>query len=230
MSKSVAIPTAAEVNDAHQCAQECAGMAVEHAQRCGELLAKKKKSMGYGGGFDEWIKTHCKFSRATAYNYIKASAAKAAGIKYESIREALGTESRQPGYVPKSSTAVDDSAPQHAAPAPKPAPEAPPAARAPEPAAPQVVPPGEPEWTEADEVAANEAAEAEERERVAKAMAADDKLAEALEQIKQLTAENARLKARLGGEMNALNAARKTIASQERQITKLRAQIRSQAA
>jgi len=112
------IPMAAEINDAHQCAQECAGMAVEHAQRCGEMLAKKRKSMSGAHEFEVWLKAHCTFGRSTAYNYMKVSAAKAPGLKYESIRAALGQDNSKPAQNvspsserPNPSSALDEKAP-----------------------------------------------------------------------------------------------------------------------
>lgn len=75
MSKSVSkVPTAAEVNDAHQCAIECADMAVEHAIRCGQMLIRKKDQLGHGA-YGEWVATYCHFSLRTARKYTAAAAA-----------------------------------------------------------------------------------------------------------------------------------------------------------
>jgi hypothetical protein len=45
---------------------------INAAIRCGELLQAKKIELPRGG-FDSWVESHCEFSRASAYNYIKIS-------------------------------------------------------------------------------------------------------------------------------------------------------------
>ena len=45
---------------------------INAAVRFGELLEAKKIELPRGR-FDEWVRTHCSFGRATAYNYIKFS-------------------------------------------------------------------------------------------------------------------------------------------------------------
>ncbi len=63
---------AAEINAEHQLAIESASGAVAHAIRCGELLIEQKRRLKHGA-FGAWIAKHCKFSQATANNYMKAA-------------------------------------------------------------------------------------------------------------------------------------------------------------
>ena len=64
------------INDQHRLAQARAADAVKHAVACGEALIVAKKTVARGQ-FDAWIATNCKFSRATAYLYIKARSSNA---------------------------------------------------------------------------------------------------------------------------------------------------------
>lgn len=63
---------AAEINAEHQLAIESASGAVTHAIKCGELLIEQKSRLKHGE-FGAWIAKHCKFSQATANNYMRAA-------------------------------------------------------------------------------------------------------------------------------------------------------------
>jgi hypothetical protein len=63
---------ASDINEAHRLARQSADSAVQHAIRCGELLIEQKARLKHGE-FGEWIAAHCKFSQATANNYMKAA-------------------------------------------------------------------------------------------------------------------------------------------------------------
>lgn len=63
---------AEKIIDAHKRARASAKTAIKAAIECGALLLQAKEGMGRGH-FDAWITAECKFSRATAYNYMKAA-------------------------------------------------------------------------------------------------------------------------------------------------------------
>jgi hypothetical protein len=63
---------ASEINAEHQLAVESASGAIKHAIKCGELLTEQKSRLKHGE-FGPWIAKHCKFSQATANNYMKAA-------------------------------------------------------------------------------------------------------------------------------------------------------------
>jgi hypothetical protein len=233
------VPTAKEINDAHAYAKECAETAVEHAIKCGKLLARKKEQLGRGD-FDEWVKTYCDFGRSSAYAYLKVAARSPAELgDFRSIQHALGYE--KPKEISRtSSRPLDDSAasnsPKGAVPvvkAPADRPEATgetgtdrPAAPISPPAPPvESPPPAEGEWTPADEAAANAEAEADERERIAVAMTSDDKLAAAFEQIKQQAALLSVANAARNRAMNQAAEAVRLLKAEQRKVSRLEREL-----
>lgn len=88
----------------------------------------------------------------------------------------------------------------------------------------------EPEWTAEDEAEYMAQEEAGARARIEAAIAADDKLAEALEQIKQLSAELAVVKRSRDHYMNQAGEAVRLVKARDREIAKLKKQIARQAA
>jgi len=78
-------PRATDINEAHRLARQCAGSAVEHAIRCGELLQEVKASLKHGE-FGPWIEAHCGFDRSTATRYMKAARQIATGVAISSLR------------------------------------------------------------------------------------------------------------------------------------------------
>lgn len=222
-----------QINEAHLFARECAETAIEHAKRAGELLAEAKMTLPRGS-FDSWVAKYCEFGRSMAYNYLKVSqSSNAVGLKYQSIRQALGYESMKPSHKakpnsPKGAVQVvnpkgtgETGADRPAAPA---SPPTPPQASASPPSA------GEPEWTDADEAAVVAEQDADEQSRIAKAMAADDKLAEAFAQIKLQAGEIAVLKRSRDHYMNQAGEAARLVQARDREIAKLKKQISRQAA
>jgi hypothetical protein len=61
-----------EINVEHRLARESAETAMQHAVRCGHLLAEHKAKLEHGE-FGKWIEEHCEFSHATANNYMRAA-------------------------------------------------------------------------------------------------------------------------------------------------------------
>lgn len=88
--KAIAAVTAAEVNEAHRQARQHAGSAVEHAIRCGEMLAaikergKKDGSIPHGK-WQEWVGANCEFSYQAAARYMKAAEQKSTGVEFSTL-------------------------------------------------------------------------------------------------------------------------------------------------
>ena len=110
---------------------------------------------------------------------------------------------------------------QQAAALTAPSPKAAPAAQAIEPGASNEPPPDD-TGPDAEELAAQAAAEAADREALAKLLDSDDKLAAACEQITRLNALNAQLQQRLNGLMNEKNEAVKQCKALQRQLERAR--------
>lgn len=198
MKKALPVPTADEINKAHEFARESAGMAVEWAVKCGLLLAAKKDELGRGN-FDTWVEGSCNFGRSSAYAYMKVADKSSRGLDdLKSIQQALGYDKPKPEPKPKE-------LPQGAVPVVNPKgtgetgidrPAAPISAEPVDPDEPE-----RPEW-EPDEDAALEQAEKEYAASIDKVMEADDKLAAAHAEIKRQAAEIASLKLSRNGFQN----------------------------
>jgi hypothetical protein len=234
MTKNLPTPTADEINEAHQFAKESAEMAVDHAIRCGQLLAAKKASLPRGE-FDEWVKENCDFGRATAYNYMKHSKSSNA-LDGSAIRHLF--PSGQPGHkskptnTPKEAVSVvnppgdgqdgteetSDDRPAVSATKPPPGRGAPPLGAVIEDE------PERPEW-EPDEDAALEAADRDYQERIDKAMASDDALAEAFAQIKQQSALIATLTQARDSYMNSQGEAVRQLKRERNKVARLEKEI-----
>jgi cell division protein FtsB len=101
MLREVSTVTAKKINEAHRLARSSAETAVQHAIRCGQMLAQRKAELDRGE-FDAWVEKHCEFGRRTAYVYIKASKscsalhdssnAAAVAAAFSSLRGLLGQE------------------------------------------------------------------------------------------------------------------------------------------
>ena len=61
---------AAGIDQAHGQAVAAAGVAIEHALRCGELLMEAKARIGHGG-FLDWLGKNCTVAERQARNYVK---------------------------------------------------------------------------------------------------------------------------------------------------------------
>lgn len=236
--------SAAEINDAHQCAQESAANAVEHAIRCGELLLAKQDQLGHGG-FHAWIEGNCDFALSTAKRYIAAAKKKATGVAVPSLSGIF--PSGQPGAKPKTNTSrgavsvvnpeggrttaakegtEETGADRPAAPASK---QRTPfaddkVATAPPKAADVTSPPDldftgyEPEDDDAY------------RQNIENVMMADDKLAAMREELKQVRRELQAVKASRDHYQSEAGAAARLVKQRDREIEKLRKQLDARAA
>lgn len=220
------VPTAKDINEAHRLARASAETAVEHAIRCGQLLATKKAAMARGE-FDGWVEQHCEFGRATAYNYMKASKSSNA-LDGSAIRHLF--PSGKPGAKPGKPQSNTQSERREVMNPPESANRGSEAGnlsmrhgedagqvRPPDPAsdAPERWVPDE------DEEAYLEKAEKEYAESIDKVMAADDKLAAAHEEIKRQAAEIASLKMSRDGYLNGKNAVVKLLKAEQSKVKKL---------
>lgn len=228
---------ALDINDAHEKAASDARSAIEWAVKCGEMLSIVKQALPRGE-FDGWVSERCDFKRATAYAYIKVSKSSNTARRFTSIRQALGYESHKPKPsesltgAPKAGAVESPPTPAPAAPvapAPIPNPDGNYAGSMREPPV-TASPTAEPEWTDADEAAAHEAAELDERERIAAAMAADDKLAEALRQIKQQAALLAAANLARNHAMRQAAEAVRLLKAEQRKVAKLERLLRGKEA
>jgi hypothetical protein len=233
--------SAADINDAHQCAQESAANAVEHAIRCGQLLLAKQDQVGHGG-FHAWIEANCDFALSTAKRYITAAKKKATGVAVPSLSGIF--PSGQPGAKsksdsPKGAVSVlkpkgteETGADRPAAPVSHPAP-APKATqkqqsepellqKTAEIAAAPTSDDDEPERPDdIDEDAALAVAEADYLRRVDAVMQSDDKMAEAKAQLKQQAALIGTLETTRDGYMRGKDAVTKMLQAEQRKVAKL---------
>lgn len=231
MSK-LPVPTAKEVNEQHALARATAETAVQHAIKCGQMLARKKEELG--GRFADWVTTHCEFGKSSAYAYMKVAAKSPQALEdFRSIQEALGYE-RQKEASPKASrspeltaTATDSRALEKPASVSDVKPGEPASvaesSESPPPAE------GELEWSDADEAEYQAREEVEAQRRIEAAMESDDRLAAAFAQIKQQGALLAVANASRDRAMNQaaeavrlLKAEQRKTARLERELDKLR--------
>jgi hypothetical protein len=107
MTKNLPVPTADEINKAHEFARESAGMAVEWAVKCGQLLAAKKEILPRGE-FDGWVRENCQFGRSSAYAYMKVADKSSRGLDdLRTIQQALGYDKPKPKpNTPKEAVSV----------------------------------------------------------------------------------------------------------------------------
>ena len=73
-----------EINAEHELAQRCAGDAIKHGIRCGELLMNKKKTLPHGT-FMVWVETHCEFKYSTAARYMKLARESSTSVEISAL-------------------------------------------------------------------------------------------------------------------------------------------------
>lgn len=78
--------SADDINREHQLAHQHAKTAIEHAVRCGELLAGKKAELPHGS-FQPWLKEHCQFAYSTAARYMKAVKQISTGVEISTLSQ-----------------------------------------------------------------------------------------------------------------------------------------------
>lgn len=100
MNAVLEITAGTQVNEEHRLARQCADFAIEHAIKCGELLAEKKAALKHGE-FEPWIEVNCEFSIRSAQAYMKAATQKRRGLRFSSLKEALGYDKKKEPPVPE---------------------------------------------------------------------------------------------------------------------------------
>jgi len=221
MTKNLPVPTADDINKAHQFAKESAEMAVDHAINCGQMLAAKKSSLPHGE-FQAWVEKNCEFSDRQARRYMQAASKTDTRDRFDSLRQALGYDKPKP--APKETKPRQGAAPAETV-TDLPKPEQLKAAKAkPEPAESDPDEPERPEW-EQDEDAALELAERDYQERIDKAMDADDRLAEAFAQIKQQSALIATLTLARDSYMNSQGEAVRQLKKERNKVARLEKEL-----
>lgn len=93
--------SAADINEAHRQAKASAETAIGYAIRCGELLARKKAELPHGE-FQDWVEKHCEFSARHARRYMDVAAKTDTRVRFDSLRDALGYESKPKSQQGKS--------------------------------------------------------------------------------------------------------------------------------
>lgn len=203
------VPTAKEINEAHQFAREHIETAVEWAVKCGSLLARKKSDLKHGE-FEDWVEQWCEFKPRAARKYMQIAAETKSqngiAVPFSSMQQALGYDKPKPATPNTTKGAV---------PVAK-APSEPPAEAKPQPG---VEP--EPEWSAEDEATYMAEAQRDAQARIETAMAADDKLAAAFEQIREQQAEIVALKASRDHYQRQAGEAVRLVKARDRQIARM---------
>lgn len=227
------VPTAKEINEAHQYAREHAETAVEWAVKCGQMLQRKKDELGHGN-FMPWVETYCKFAQSTANRYMAAAKKQiSTGVEISALSQIYPPSQKakpatpntpQKGVVPvvKASASPEATGETATEPPAAPAREAAPASGVPAPGAADE--PARPDWEPSDDEVLAET----ERQIAAstdKVMAADDKLAAAHAEIKRQAAEIAVLKLSRDGAMNARSMAIKQLEAAQRKVSRLEKEL-----
>ncbi len=221
-----AVPTAKDINEAHQLAKSCAEEAVEHALNCGRMLQIKKKEAGHGN-FEEWVDENCDFAIRQAQRYMQAASKSVSRDAFESIRQALGYDKKPANKKP------EPDVPKGAVPVVKATVEGPNATGETSdnwPAAPISPTPAvlSERWEpDDDEDAQLELAVRDYEERVDAAMKADDKLAAALAQIKQQSILLATLTLSRDGYQNGKNEVVRLLKKEQAKTKRLREQLKA---
>jgi len=81
------------INREHRMARASAESAVQHAMRCGELLAAKKAELPHGE-FQAWIEANCEFTWRTAQRYMAATKCDT-HVAFQSLTKLLASGKRR---------------------------------------------------------------------------------------------------------------------------------------
>jgi hypothetical protein len=224
MSKFPA-PTADQINEAHALARTTAETAVQHAHKCGQLLAKKKAALPRGE-FDGWVAQWCDFGRSSAYAYLKLAANSSSALDdWKSINQALGYEQKpKQGRAPAEQKAPVSALPVSDEPEWDTHIPAPVARVQTEEKHPVIAPPDEPapDLWEDDDADLLARTEAEITESIDKVMASDDRLAAAYVEIKRQAAEIAALKISRDGLQNRCGELVRMLKKEQATVARLR--------
>lgn len=232
--KGLPAPTAKNINEAHQLARSTAESAVQHAIRCGQLLAEKKKALDHGD-FTAWVEKHCDFSVRSARVYMKAAEQNGSALPFSSLRQLLAPPADQAPKPKREKPPETKAAPEPFAADPTPP-------RQPEPAStrataePEFIPardadePERPDIDEDEEDAALARAEERARDdrdrRIDAILESGDQLAEALAQLKQQSALIATLETTRDGYMRGKDAVTKLLKAEQGKVAKLEKKLR----
>ncbi|MGE3180796.1 MAG: DUF3102 domain-containing protein [Phycisphaerae bacterium] len=83
-----------KINYEHRQAEQSARTALQHAMRCGELLAEAKAKLPHGE-FSQWVEAHCDFALRTGQAYMRLHSHRAEldekrnGVAHLNVRDAL---------------------------------------------------------------------------------------------------------------------------------------------
>lgn len=104
-----------DINREHRLARQSAESAVEHAIRCGQMLADVKAALPHGQ-FGRWVAEHCEFSGRAARAYMRAAARQSGNaLPFSTLREALGWDAPEEPKQHAESTPTWLPAPGHIA-------------------------------------------------------------------------------------------------------------------
>lgn len=218
MTKAL-VPTAKEINEAHQFAKDHAATAVDWAVKCGQLLTAKKASLKHGE-WQDWVRLYCEFGLSTAKLYMKAGEQNANALAFSAVRHLFpgnDPQREKPAKAPAPVT-IDAKQPDWQKPA-QPAPVA-----KPESAKPVEAPAPEPEddSDEQEELALFQKAEAEYTDSIERVMSSDDRLAAAHAEIKRQAAEIAALKISRDGLQNRCGELVRMLKKEQALVAKLK--------
>lgn len=216
MSAAIALTVVHDVNEQHRLARQSAESAVQHAIRCGELLASVKAKLPHGE-FENWVRTSCAFAPRTAQAYMQAAQKRNSVAHFNSLRQVLGYESKPksrpepPAAEPPVSVVIATESAPAAIGESAPEPPAVPAAAAPDP--------------DFDFEGYEPEDDAEYRQRVESVMMADDKLAALREELQASHRELAAVKssrdhyqAQSGQAVRLLKAEQSKVAALEKKL------------
>lgn len=97
--KNGLVPSAKPINQAHERAKSSAQDAVQHAIECGNLLIATKKELEHGQ-FMPWCEKNLSFSLATANRYMQAAARKADAVAFSSLRSLFPSGAKKTVQIP----------------------------------------------------------------------------------------------------------------------------------
>lgn len=112
LADNVPAMSAIAVNHEHQLAKQSAELAVQHAVRCGQLLADVKAALRHGE-FGPWIEANCEFKYSTAVRYMKAAKQISTAVEISSLRHLFpsGRSMNKPDTTPIDKTNAPETPP-----------------------------------------------------------------------------------------------------------------------
>jgi hypothetical protein len=238
--KQLPAPTAKNINEAHRLARASAETAVEHAIRCGQMLAAKKADLPHGE-FQAWVDKNCDFGIREGQRYMAAAAKSDTRVAFQSLRQALGYDKPKPksdttkgavsvvkpegGRTTAAKEGTEETGDDRPAAPVFDAPFAGVCSASPKAEKPKVDITDD-GWTpddDEDEILAR--AEKEYQDSVDTVMESDDRLTAARDEIKRQAAEIAALKVSRDGFMNGKLQITKMLKAEQRKVERLSAEL-----